>query len=147
MRYAIAAAIVIGYLVATGRIEIPNGPDLTPNVPKPPVAEIAQACSQLSQSEKSKMTEAYLVFSRAVAADPAEDSVFSVMGDVRRAHRSILLWMWRGYLDREPGSAPGLGEALEGAFSRLIGKDDEPLNPSRRAEIAKSLQDIANSFQ
>ena len=103
MRYAIAAAIVIGYLVATGRIELPNA---TPNVPvpaKPPVAEIAQACSQLSQSEKSKMTEAYLVFSRAVAADPVEDSVFSSMGDVRRAHRSILLWMWRGYLDRDRG--------------------------------------------
>lgn len=146
MRYAIAAAIILGYFVSTGVVVIPN--TIFPNVEpsNPAVSEIAEAASQLSQSEKAKMTEAYSIFSRAVAADPDDDSVFSSMSDVRRAHRSILLWIWRGYLDREPGSAPGLGEALEGAFSRLIGMDDEPLNPSRRAEIAKSLQDIADSF-
>jgi len=146
MRYVIAAGVLIAYFVALRGVELrlPISPNVVPAIA--PVSEIADVAKTMRSSDREAMAKAYGVFARSVMNDPQEDSVFVSMGDVRRANRAILLWIWRGYLERKPGEVPGLGAALEGSFARLIGTDDEPLNPSRRAEVAKSLQDIADSF-
>ncbi len=143
MRYVIAAGVLIAYFVALRGVELrlPIGPNVVPAIA--PVSEIADVAKLMGRSDREAMAKAYGVFARSVMNDPQEDSVFVSMGDVRRANRAILLWIWRGYLERKPGEVPGLGAALEGSFARLIGTD---LNPSRRAEVAKSLQDIADSF-
>lgn len=146
MRYVIAAGVLIAYFVVLKGVELdlPVVPNVVPTIA--PVAEIADVAKTMRSSDREAMSQAYGVFARSVMNDPSEDSVFVSMGDVRRAHRAILLWIWRGYLERKPGDVPGLGAALEGSFARLIGTDDEPLNPSRKAEIAKALQDFADSF-
>lgn len=146
MRHVIAVGALVAYFMMRGGVELNFPTPITPAPAIAPVSEIAEVAKRMPAQDRSAMSEAYSVFARSVMNDPSEDSVYVSMGDVRRAHRAILLWIWRGYLENEPGDVPGLGEALEGTFVRLIGTDDEPLNPSRRAEIAKVLQDMADSF-
>lgn len=118
---------------------------VTPSVP-PPVAEIAAVASRMKPSDRADMGSAYAMFSRAVAADPVDEPVFPDTASLRRAHRAMLLVLWRGLLGNNPGQVPGLKEAVEGAFAQRIGSADVLLNPDAKQSAAKALADIAASF-
>ena len=123
------------------------------NLPKPvkptavPVEEIGSVAAKMSSKDREAMALAYEMLARAIDSDPEDDPVFVDVATLRRGHRAMLLCLWRGLLDNEPNSVPGLKEAVEGSFTRLIGLEDVPLNPSSRKEIAESLNDIAISFR
>lgn len=112
-----------------------------------PIKEVADVAAKMSREDRAAMSDAYSLFSKAVAADPADDSVFQDVAALRRAHRAILLSVWRGLLDNDPGKVPGMREAVEGAFDQRIGSDDVLLNPSLKQSAAKALADIAASLK
>lgn len=116
-------------------------------VAKAPIKGIADVASKMSAADRKVMADAYDAFSRAVAGDPVDDPVFPDVAGLRRAHRAMLLCVWRGVLDNKPGEVPGLREAVEGAFDQRIGSDDVLLNPSAKQSAAKAIADIAASIR
>ncbi len=144
MRLVLCGIALCLYLfVVKGESNIPT--PLNPTVA--PIAEIGDAAKGMSSKDREAMALAYEMLARAVESDPVDDPVFKDVKTLRRGHRAMLLCLWRGLLDNKPDSVPGLKSAVEGAFVRLIGLEDVPINPSRRKEIVKSLNDIALSFR
>jgi hypothetical protein len=142
-----AAFLAARHLKPTLPVVVPVTPvtPVTPDVP-PPVAEIAAVASKMKPSDRADMGAAYAMFSSALAADPMDDPVFPDTASLRRAHRAMLLVLWRGLLGNNPGQVPGLKEAVEGAFAQRIGSADVLLNPDAKQSAAKALADIAASF-
>jgi hypothetical protein len=112
-----------------------------------PFEGVGKLAAGMSQGDRVAMREAYLILSRSVREDPAEDPVFIDTAAVRRAHRAALLTVWKGVLDNKTGEIPGLKEALEGAVNARIGSGDIPMNPSLKGETAKAFEDIAASVR
>lgn len=144
----LTASLVIGVAYLLWRVL----PALQPSIaPTPAVAVpfdgIAKAASSMTAADRSAMHEAYLILSRAVAADPSTDPTFTDTAAVRRAHRAALLVVWKGVLANKTGEVPGLREALESALNSRIGTADIPLNPALKADTAKALGDMAASFK
>lgn len=143
-----AICVAIGLAYAAYRIS----PAIIPSRPTPaPVQpamfdDVARAAGKMSKGDRAAVREAYLILSRAIAADPAADPVFPDTESIRRAHRAAILVVWKGVLENQAGEVPGLREALEGAVAKRLGADDIPLNPSLRAEAAKAFSDIAASI-
>ena len=126
---------------------------LIPSLPIPapgvavPFDEIAKLTARMNQDDRVAMREAYLILSRSVKEDPATDPVFIDTAAVRRAHRAVLLTVWKGVLSNQTGEIPGLKEALEGAVNARIGSGDIPMNPSLKGETSKAFEDIAASVR
>lgn len=118
-----------------------------PVSPAAPIPEIASVAAKMTAEERAAMSDGYVAFSRAVAADPPDDSVFTDAAALRRSHRAMLLCVWRGVLNSESGKYPGLKEAVEEAFDQRIGSDDVLLTPSHKQSAAKALADIAASLK
>lgn len=112
-----------------------------------PIPGIAVVAGRMTRSDREDMSKAYTVFARAVEADPVDDPVFPDTAALRRSHRAMLLCVWRGLMNNNPGQVPGLKEAVEGAFDQRIGSDEVLLNPDLKQSAAKALHDIAASFK
>lgn len=129
----------------------PQGGGLSPVIPvvpaTAPVAEIAAVAKTMSKSDRADMAGAYQTLSNALANDPEDDPVFTDTAALRRAHRAMLLCVWRGLLNNEPGKVPGLKEAVERAFDQRVGEEEVLLNPNSKQSAAKAMADIAASFK
>lgn len=136
--------LAAGYIIVRPHVEAVL-PAVRPS--SAPVADIGAIAKKMTRADRDTMFKAYDIFSKAVLADPAEEPSFPDMASLRRAHRAMLLVVWRGVLGNEPGKYPGLKEAVEGAFDQRIGSDELLLNPSLKQSAAKGLADIAASFQ
>ena len=112
-----------------------------------PFESVGSLSSSLSTDDKAALREAYLILSRAIAADPAVEPVFLDTAAVRRAHRAALLSVWAGVLANKAGEVPGMREALESSVNSRIGTADIPMNPSLKADAAKAFADIAASIR
>jgi hypothetical protein len=112
-----------------------------------PVQEVAAVAAKMTRSNRNDMADAYQTLSNALANDPADDPVFNDTAALRRAHRAMLLCVWRGLLDNDPGKVPGLKEAVERAFDQRVGEEEVLFNPNSKQLAAKSLADIAASFR
>lgn len=145
-RYLAIAVLGIGYLVyRTG---------VVPALPAPPppavvasFPEVSAAAQKMRPGDRAALADAYLIFSRAVAANPTLEPVFPDTAAVRRAHRAVLLYVWAAVLQNKAGEVPGLREALESAVAGRIGTEDVPLNPDLQAQTATALADIAASIR
>lgn len=143
-----ALLLAIGYAMFRLAPAVPL-PSPTPVAPVvvAPFSGLADIAQRLSKEDRQALKDAYLVLSRAVAADPESDPVFVDTAAVRRSHRAALLFVWRGVLSNQAGEVAGLREALESALAERIGTEEVPLNPTLRATTAKAFDDIAASLQ
>jgi hypothetical protein len=112
-----------------------------------PALGLAGYAQRMSRSERTAMSEAYQILSRAVAADPVEEPVFGTTQALREAHRAALLVVWRGVLANPAGKYPGLREELEGALEQQVGIEDVPMTPTIQGQAVKALADIASQFK
>lgn len=140
--------LVIGMAYVAVRPQGGGVPTVTPVVPSTaPVAEIAAVAKTMTNSDRKDMSDAYQTLSNALANDPEDDPVFQDTAALRRAHRAMLLCVWRGLLNNEPGKVSGLKEAVERAFDQRIGEEEVLFNPNSKQSAAKAMADIAASFK
>lgn len=144
-RLTLAIVLVAAYMLVRSPSVPVNVRPVTPAVA--PVAEIHAVAQRMDREDRDALAEGYSLLSKAVGSDPVDDPVFIDTATLRRAHRAMLLFVWRVHLDNKPETVPGLKEAVEGAFSQRIGTNDVPLNPDTRQSAAKALADIASSFR
>jgi hypothetical protein len=143
-RILIVAALGIAYLVyRVGAVAIP-APTPTPAALFPDVAAVA---ARMNQADRAALSDAYLILSRSVAANPTLEPVFPDTAAVRRAHRASLLYVWAAILGNKAGDVPGLRDALESALASRIGTDDVPLNPAIQKDTAQAFADLAASLR
>ena len=143
VRLVVLAAAAVGYTAYRNSETLPlpaPAPLVAPHV------SIASAAGSLPAEDRKAIAEMYMGLSRAVAANPEVDPVFTSTADIRHGHRAALLCVYRGLLDAQPGAAPGLKEAIEGAMDMGVGREDVPLNPSLQQQAAKTFVDIATSL-
>lgn len=142
-RFLICLVIGMAYVAVR-----PQGEVVAPIVPvTAPVVEVAAVAKTMSKSDRSNMADAYTTLSNALANDPVDEPVFPDTAALRRAHRAMLLCVWRGLLNNEPGKVPGLKEAVERAFDQRIGEEEVLFNPNSKQSAAKAMADIAASFR
>lgn len=141
--------VLVLVVAAVGWTAYRNGTPV-PVIPTPqvvPHASIASAAAGMSREDRQAMAEAYRMLSRSVAANPQDEPVFATTADVRRGHRAAMLCIWRGLLDNQPGSVPGLKDAIEAAMVEGVGSSDVPLNPTLQKQAADTFAAIADSIQ
>lgn len=121
------------------------------NTDKPVVVNandsVAQVARSMSADDRKSLSQAYLILSRSIAANPQEDPVFPDTESVRRAHRAALLVVWKGVLGNEAGKYPGLREALEGELEKQLGNGDVPLNPDLQRSVAAAFASFSASLR
>lgn len=138
-RLLLCLVIGLAYLTVRGGIRItPVAPD---------IPGVSDKFSNLSLTDRRALSEAYEILGRTVAANPADEPVFTDIGDVRRAHRAALLSVWRGVLGNQPGKYPGLREALEGYVDQQAGSADVPLSPPVQQQVVETFQKLSASLK
>lgn len=143
-RILLVAALGIAYLIyRMGGAALP-APTPTPAALFPDVAAVA---ARMNQTDRAALSDAYLILSRSVAANPTLEPVFPDTSAVRRAHRASLLYVWAAILGNKAGDVPGLREALESALASRIGTEDVPLNPAVQKDAAQAFADLAASLR
>lgn len=143
-RYVMCAVLAVAYLGVRPHARAIISPSAPTAAPVTAVADVART---MNQTDRAAMRDAYATLSKALAADPEVEPVFVDVATLRRAHRAMLLCVWRGLLDNDPGKYPGLKEAVEGAFNQRIGTQDVLLNPDLKRSAAKAMADISASFK
>lgn len=108
---------------------------------------VAQQARLMSAEDKKSLSEAYLILSRSIAANPADDPVFPDTESVRRAHRAALLCVWAGVMGNTAGKYPDLREVLEGELEKQLGSGDVPLNPDLQRATAAAFASISASLK
>ena len=143
-RILLIAAIALAYAVF--RVGVPHIPTLPPS-PSATFPKVAAVAAKMQAGDRAALADAYLILSRAVAANPTLEPVFPDTAAVRRAHRASLLYVWAAVLGNRAGDVPGLREALEESLASRIGTDDVPLNPVLQDDTAKAFADLAASLR
>lgn len=141
-RTVLAMALALAYVLY--RIDKPDLPVVVPVTPATGLAAVAQ---QMTAEERAALRDFYSMLGTAIGADPENEPVFSSTTDVRKANRAGMLVVWRGALANKEGKYPALREELEKYLATAVGLDDVPMNPTRKQEIAKSLQSLSEQFR
>ena len=92
-RLAICAVLGVAYVVMRVNVHHVVNPVVPVAVP---ISQIGEVAKRMSAEDRSGLHDAYMMFSKAVAADPVEEPVFPDCAALRRAHRAMLLSVWRG---------------------------------------------------
>ncbi len=143
-RFAVIAILGAAYLAfRLGVVAVPV-PSPAPSATFPAVAAVA---AKMQASDRAALADAYLILSRAVAANPTLEPVFPDTAAVRRAHRAALLYVWGAVLGNRAGEVGGLREALEQSLASRIGTEDIPLNPAVQNDAAQAFADLAASLR
>lgn len=137
-RILLCLVIALGYVAVRGNLSGPVAP---------PIPGVSDRFSHLSMQDRRALSEAYGIISKTIAANPADEPVFTDIADVRRAHRAALLSVWRGVLGNQPGKYPGLREALESYVDQQLGSADVPLSPQVQKQAADAFQKLSDSLK
>lgn len=145
-RFLVIATLGAAYLAfRLGVVAVPvPAPAPSPSATFPAVAAVAV---KMQASDRAALADAYLILSRAVAANPTLEPVFPDTAAVRRAHRAALLYVWGAVLGNRAGEVSGLREALEQSLASRIGTEDVPLNPAIQNDAAQAFADLAASLR
>lgn len=137
-RLLLCLVIAFGYVAVRGSLS----PSVAPNIPG-----VSEKFASVSSADRQALSEAYAIIANTVAANPADEPVFTDLGDVRRAHRAALLSVWRGVLGNQPGKYPGLREALESYVDQQVGSADVPLSPPVQQQAVDAFQKLSASLK
>lgn len=151
--FGLAALFVfVSHRVDLGRLTDLIRPSPTPavvvpavdlNALTPALRTLFDNLRRVSRDDLDTLATFYAGLARGVAADPPEEAVLTSTGQLRRAHRAGLLFVWRGIQNNDPAKYEGLGASIEGVLTEAIGAADVPLNPTIRLSAVECFNKVA----
>ena len=145
-----AAVLLIG--AAWGKIPLPR---LTAgaaviNVPTPSaelqsaVEPVAKALAGLPAADRNLWASLWTKAGVVVAGDAVQSEVILRDSRALRSFTTLAVDIgWRRIGGHEPGSVPGLRQAVEAAYGQVVGTDDVPVTAELRARYAALASAIA----
>jgi hypothetical protein len=109
----------------------------------PAYADLYTRLRRVSKDDLQTMATFYAGVARSLKADPQAEPVLTSTGQLRRAHRAGLLFVWAGIQNNDPAKYEGLGPSIEGVLLEAIGATDVPLNPSIRLSAMECFNKVA----
>jgi hypothetical protein len=145
IRYVLAVALVVLALFGVPS----SGPNLIP-VEEPlakmreRVVPVVRAVQPMSITDRLWLQTIFLNTAKVIEADGlVSPSVIETTDTLRRLHRSVLTFVWRGMAGNEAGKYAGLQSAIDSAIDDATGGTAKPVTPELRRELVDTYRAIA----
>lgn len=111
---------------------------------KSAVRGVAKVAARMNSIDRLWFQSIYRNASVVMRADGlCDEPVMTTMSSARAVHVAILEFIWRGLANNPSGKFDGLSEAVEDAFSTVVGDEHRAMTPALRAELSSLYDAIA----